>query len=408
MRWLTEGLPGTGGRLKSVPEDFRVEEIPAWEPADEGPFLLLRVEKRGMTTNEAARQVARALRLPEREIGFAGIKDARAVASQWFSVPAAAGARLRELDHPHLAIREARRHTHRLQPGDLAGNRFDIVLRGVGHDAAARAEAIVAQLVRRGVQNGFGAQRFGTKGDSDKIGRALARGDCEEALQWYLGRPSPLENDPRIRAARRAFEEGRLDDAHAALPARLAHEAAVLDDFRRHGDARRALARIPKRMRLFFLSAWQARLFNRCLEARLDALDRVLDGDVVVRHETGKAYPARAPALEQPRADAFEISPAGPLFGPGLLLARGAAAAIEEAVFAAAGVAPDHGTQPFRDVHLRGERRAYRFPLAGARVDAVPDGLRLRFELPRGCYATNVVGEITKAEPDAAGRDDGE
>ncbi|MBM4014006.1 MAG: tRNA pseudouridine(13) synthase TruD [Planctomycetes bacterium] len=404
MRHLTAELPGTGGRLKATPEDFRVDEVPLWEPSGEGGHLLIRIRKRGMTTLEAVAQVARALELPEREVGYAGIKDARAVATQWLSLPLGRAERLAALRHPWLSIEERARHSHRLRPGDLAGNRFTIVLRGVDAEALPRAQAILAVLTRRGVPNWFGAQRFGAKGDSDRIGRAFVRGDLGDALQWFLGRPSPRENDPRVRAARQAFDDGDPARAAALFPPRLRLEAGVARAFAEQRDPLRAWLKVPRRLRLLFLSAWQSRLFNRCLEARFEALDRLLDGDVVVRHETDKAYPVLDPAQDQPRADRFELSPAGPLFGPGLMRTRGAAAALEEALFAAEGQALDHGKQPFRDLHLRGERRAYRFPLRGATVaegasaDASPEpAITLSFELPRGCYATSVVAEVTKS-----------
>ncbi len=403
MQTLTGDLPGTGGRLKATPEDFRVEEVPLYDASGEGGHLLLHVEKRGMTTHEAVQQLARALRVPDRDVGYAGIKDARAVTTQWISVPAACESRLADFAHPWLKVRAMQRHSSKLRAGELAGNRFIIVLRDVGEDALARAQAILAVLSKRGVPNWFGAQRFGTKGDSDRLGRALAHNDCVEALALFLGRPSPLEQDPRIRAARQAFDEGRYEEAAAGLPPRMRLESVVLHAYREHGDPFRALFKIPKRLRLLFLSAYQSRLFNRCLEARFATLDRLQEGDVAVRHEIDKAYPVLDPAREQPLADAFTLSPAGPIFGPGLLRARAGVAAMEEAIFAAEGISLEHRTQPFPDLHLRGERRAYRFPLRDATAALQDDGgLRLTFELPRGCYATSVLAEVTKTTASGA------
>lgn len=403
MRFLTAGMPGVGGRLKSEPEDFRVDEIALWDPSGEGPHLRLRVEKRGMTTHEAAQRLARALRISERDVGFAGIKDSRAVATQWFSVPAACESRLGDLTHPWLAIRETARDSRKLRIGELEGNRFEIVLREVAPDAAERARELLAVLVRRGVPNWFGAQRFGTKGDSDLLGRALVRGDCDEAIRFYLGRPAARERDPRIRAARQLFDEGRLEESERAFPPRLRTEALVLRALRQHGDSFRALFKIPRRLRLLFLSAYQARMFNRCLEARFDTLDRLLEGDVAVRRNTGREVAVADPAREQPLVDAFELSPAGPIFGPGLVRAAGEAGRIEEEVFAAEELDPEERRQVFPDLHLRGERRPYRFPVAAAAAEPHPTlagALTLRFTLPRGCYATSLVAEITKSEPD--------
>lgn len=401
--FFSRSLVGIGGRIKCEPEDFRVDEIALYAPSGEGPQLLLRIEKRGMTTHEAVQHLSRAFHIPERDVGFAGIKDSRAVTTQWMSVPAACESRLAALDHPWLKIREQVRHAHKLRVGELDGNRFEIVVRelvGPVEVALENARAIVALLAKRGVPNWFGEQRFGTKGDSDLLGKALVRSDCAEALALFLGRPAPQEHDPRIRAARRHFDEGDLAAALASYPPRLRTEATVLNAYREHKDPFRALMKIPKRLRLLFLSAYQSRLFNRCLAARFDSLDRILEGDVVVRHATDRAYPAGDLAQDQARADRFEISPAGPLFGPGLLRPRGEAARAEEAVFAAEGLDLEERRQVFPDLHLRGERRAYRFPLRDATVDPIEDGrgrgLVVRFTLPRSCYATVVLAELMK------------
>ncbi len=43
QQYLTRGT-GTGGVIKSRPDDFVVEEIPLYEPKGEGEHLYLRIE----------------------------------------------------------------------------------------------------------------------------------------------------------------------------------------------------------------------------------------------------------------------------------------------------------------------------------------------------------------------------
>src|SRR6516162_8479537 len=93
----TADLPGIGGRIKTEPEDFEVEEIPAYEPSSSGDFLYLWLEKRDLGAEYFVRQVARRLGIPADEVGTAGLKDRRAVTRQMVSVPARAEARLGEL-----------------------------------------------------------------------------------------------------------------------------------------------------------------------------------------------------------------------------------------------------------------------------------------------------------------------
>src|SRR4051794_30884966 len=83
---LTADLPGTGGAAKGSPEDFLVEEIPAYLPTGIGEHLYLWIEKRDLSTQDAVRIVAALLGVKDRDIGYAGQKDRKAVTRQWLSV----------------------------------------------------------------------------------------------------------------------------------------------------------------------------------------------------------------------------------------------------------------------------------------------------------------------------------
>jgi tRNA pseudouridine13 synthase len=157
--------------MKSRPEDFRVVEIPGFAPAGSGEHLLLRLEKTGLSSQTVAAELARAFGVPEVAVGYAGMKDRHAVTEQWFSVHTARGA---DALPPIGGVRllEATRHLRKLRRGELEGNRFVIVLRGVSGQAwsSRLAEIGAAGIGAAGVPNYFGPQRFG----SDNLARALA------------------------------------------------------------------------------------------------------------------------------------------------------------------------------------------------------------------------------------------
>src|SRR5205814_6325698 len=119
---LTSDLPGIGGKIKTIPEDFEVEEIPAYEPSGEGDFLYLWIEKRDMGAEYFTRQVAKRLDIPVGEVGTAGLKDRRAVTRQMVSVPGTVEARLPQLDGDGITVLRVSRHTNKLRPGHLHGN----------------------------------------------------------------------------------------------------------------------------------------------------------------------------------------------------------------------------------------------------------------------------------------------
>ena len=75
---LTADLPGIGGRIKVEPEDFVVEEIPAYVPSGEGDHLYLWVEKRDVGPEFFTRTIAERLGTHAGAVGTAGLKDRRA------------------------------------------------------------------------------------------------------------------------------------------------------------------------------------------------------------------------------------------------------------------------------------------------------------------------------------------
>src|SRR5437660_3087537 len=111
---LTADLPGIGGRIKTLPEDFDVEEVPAYQPCGTGDFLYLWIEKRGMGAEYFARQIARRLNIHTNEVGTAGMKDRHAVARQMVSLPAEVEPRLKDLDGDGIRVLSVNRHGNKL------------------------------------------------------------------------------------------------------------------------------------------------------------------------------------------------------------------------------------------------------------------------------------------------------
>jgi TruD family tRNA pseudouridine synthase len=85
--FLTHDLPGTGGRIKEQPEDFVVEELSLYEPANEGNFAFLLLEKTNLSSLDLVALIRKHLDLRDEEVGLAGWKDKRAITRQWVSVP---------------------------------------------------------------------------------------------------------------------------------------------------------------------------------------------------------------------------------------------------------------------------------------------------------------------------------
>jgi tRNA pseudouridine13 synthase len=335
---LTADLPGTGGQIKVQPEDFEVEEIPAYQPCGQGDFLYLWVEKRDMGAEYFLRQVARRLGLAPGEVGSAGLKDRHAVTRQMISVPGRVEDRLGDLEGDGIRLLSVSRHGNKLRAGHLHGNRFRILVRDTGPDALARAGAILDVLRREGLPNFYGPQRFGRGGETVTLGLGLLRGT------------GPHVRNPFLR--------------------RLA------------------------------LSAVQSVLFNHYLARRLrdGLLRRVLPGDVMARWPFGGMFVVEDLPREQLRLEARETVPAGPIFGRKMFRAAGEAARREEETLRVAGL-PADAFRAFGKL-LPGTRRHNLVYVEDLAAAAEPGGLQLTFTLPAGSYATVLLHEITKVEQD--------
>lgn len=339
LPYRTHALPGIGGVVRAVPEDFRVEELPLYLPCGDGEHLYLSITKRMLSTPQLVARLSSMLGVKAHRIGVAGQKDARAVTTQMVSIQGVTPEAIARLgcDDRILSVTVLGRHRNRLRPGHHAGNRFRLVIRNVEPTASAVVPLIMEELARRGVPNYFGPQRQGRDGANYAVGAAL-----------------------------------------------------LSDERRRH--------RMPRAKRIWYLNAYQAMLFNRIVAKRIDRLDRVLVGDWAMKHANGACFLVEDAAAEQRRADAFEISPTGILFGSRVSWASGEPGDIERAVAAEFNATPESLRAAGKACGFRGERRALRVKMEDPDW-ALQDGvLTVSFTLPPGSYATNVLRELMKTD----------
>ncbi len=335
--FLTAMIPGIGGRIRTTPEDFQVEERPLYLPCGEGEHLYVKITKRGLSTPDLVRRLSSALGVKAQAVGVAGLKDARAVTTQMVSLQGVNPDHLARLkpDEQILAVEILGRHRNRLRTGHHAGNRFRLVIREAAGQAAESVPAVLDQLVRRGVPNYFGPQRQGKEGDNYQIG------------------------------------------------------AALLNDPRRRGHMSRA-------KRMWYLNSYQSFLFNRIVARRIDRIDRLFVGDWAMKSENGACFQVEDAEKEQLRADRFEISPTGILFGSRVSWAGGEPGQIEDAVIMEAGTTREALVAAAKACGFRGERRALRIQLTELDWSLDDSTLTLSFALPPGAYATSVVRELMK------------
>jgi tRNA pseudouridine13 synthase len=260
--------------LKAIAEDFQVDEVLDIPFSGDGEHLWIWVEKRGLNTEEAARRIAKAAGVPLRTVSYAGLKDRQALTRQWFSVqlPGKADPDLSVAENDTLKILKTTRHKRKLQRGAHSANGFTLRLTQFAGDKAAIEERL-QQIVKQGVPNYFGTQRFGFEG-----------GNVVDARSW---------------AARKALPEQR-------------------------------------NVRSRLLSTARSFLFNQVLAARVadGTWQRALVGDLLAFTDSRSFFPAGEAECSDPRLAILDLHPTGPQWGEGDSPATGVVHDLEQEIAA--------------------------------------------------------------------------
>ena len=419
--YVTETV-GVGGALKERSEDFLVNEISAYPmPDPEGPFTVLRVASRDWEQHELAERIAQELRLAPHALDWAGTKDRRAVTERLFSYR---GAPPTALSLPDVELREAYRARSGLVLGHHYGNVFDVRIPLEGLDpptGVARSSATLGELRRvGGFANLFGLQRFGeVRPVTHLVGRALVRSGPAEAVEEYLT-ALPEAGDTVGREARLAYRADHdAVQALRAFPPHFRFERQLLDHLARGHPPERALRALSRELRLLFVHAYQAWLFNRWLTLRVDAglsLAEPVAGDHLLRVARDGTVPGVGPVpvsddnlsecREMVRRERARV--AGPLFGYESPEMNGRPGELFRGLLEEEGVERQAFRLPHSpEVASKGSFRPILVPLPPVTVRTSdegpslegdrPAGLWFRFALPKGTYATVLMREFTKA-----------
>ncbi|MFO0981000.1 MAG: tRNA pseudouridine(13) synthase TruD [Planctomycetota bacterium] len=394
----TSDLEGIGGTLGPRPDDVEIEEVPRNKFAQKGPYLYVLIEKKGIGTLEALRQLSEAAQVPPRDLSAAGFKGPAAVTRQWVAIRRLAENGIMYLETPSLNVVSQTRHNARLHAGHMLKNRFKVRIRKPKPGALAKAEKIIARLVRQGVPNFFGVNRLGPRGDAPRIGRALLRNDLNTAIDLMLGRSDAPDPDPRQREARSLYDQGKIAEAAALFPRSLRTEWRMLEALARGSSKEQAARFLKTNERRFFVAALQAQVFNKILARRIGEYHQVKVGDLVIDHATGAATLRQGAESDAADAASFACSATGLVPGTGVGLAAGEPGIIEQDVLSEVGVscADFDSLKPT----CEGERRPLRFRLEAPTVEEEEDDLVLQFEIPPGAYATSFLRELLKVAID--------
>jgi len=405
----TTTTKGIGGVIKRRISDFLVHEIPLdrtqlqnrafgeWEgvkeqelsiPKKDGQYLHITMEKFNLDTNEALRRVSRALYMSPKRIGYAGMKDKRAITSQRISIWNPEVERLKNFKSRYVALYDPLWKDEKIEIGNLQGNEFEITIREIPL-AENELQKITEQCflqMQKGVANYFGEQRFGgIRQITHRVGKEFILGNFEKAVMLYLTSPSEGEEEEIAIARKNLADTKDFARATKEFPTKFRYERAILHHLCKFPkDFIGAFQNLPRHLTYMFTHAYQSYLFNQIINTRIERGIGVTktEGDIL---EDGIATAA--------------------LFGFDSTLASATSGEIEKEVLEKESIElAQFKVKSFPELSCRGSRKKIALiPQNLKIVEISPDEFcegklkqKISFSLDKGNYATTVLRELMK------------
>ena len=436
---------GVGGAIRELVDDFVVEEVLVdgskasvngsvpnrvlGSSLQKQRYVLCVLVKRNWDTFIAVKNIAKSLGIDQARVQFAGIKDAKAVTAQHVTIENVLIEDIGKVNVKDIEARPVGYVREQLSLFYLLGNNFTLTIKSIKYSEAT-VKKRVAQIMQEldaigGIPNFFGHQRFGTtRPITHLVGKALVRGNFEEAATLFLAKPSVHEH-PASRQARQELELTKnFKQALENFPKQLRFERLMINYLADNpADFVGAFQRLPLKLQALFVQAHQSYLFNRFLSERVKhglPLNEAMVGDYVVGVErsglpmTIVAKIATTGNLAEVNAHvkAGRLRVALPLFGVKQKLSQGIMGKIEHEVLQKEAIESDNSrVNALSRTDGKGSLRTVvtpvrDFKLQSISADTSGTGCQavLSFILLRGSYATVVLREIMKpSDPIIAG-----
>jgi tRNA pseudouridine13 synthase len=378
MEWeYYTDTPGIKGEIKEQVNDFIVEELASHEIDEDGDHLIVKLRKQNMTTMEAISKLSNMLHISKNRIGYAGNKDKRAVTEQHISIQGVTQEDVNQVFTDEFELEVVGRNGH-IGLGNLDANRFEITVRQLNlpvDDLKDRSMKIVDEMDSK-FPNYFGKQRFGSaRPITHQVGRLILQENYEEAVWTYIAKPYDQEYKSIRKIRDELWETREVEDAAEKFPEQYRYEKALLYHLTKNpGDYKGAIKRLPDGLQQLFIHAYQSWIFNRVLSRLI---------------EDGWYEPE------------YEI----PLVGYKTDLKDGKPENMIEEILEEENVSQeDFRLQNFPDLRSEGTyRRAFadfrNFDILSLEDDDLNmnmNKMTVKFDLPKGAYATVFLREIMK------------
>lgn len=291
-----------GNRKRKRTENVKV--------ADPFPNVLCVIQKRQKEHLAMIQRLTKSIGCRQSDIGLAGIKDMQAVTYQFCTFRNMKTqrilSRMGHLENHGIKLGNFFRVDWMLHNGELEGNQFEIRICNLkricvkasnsGPATESQMECkqnhmkfMIERIQREGFVNFFGTQRLGAAGETGTsaflIGKAMIQKNFKLAIDLLMVGREHGEHEVS-KKVRKIWKE--TYDPNAALKALgsgdlMPRERAVLQGLKRYGNHLKALQCLPHSIRIFWINAYQSFIWNQIASKRIEKYGtKVIKGDLYV------------------------------------------------------------------------------------------------------------------------------
>lgn len=273
----TTKFPGCGGRIRTAPDDFKVNEVlsPKSESSikENNGYPVFSLTKTRIDTNHALSSIFKKTGL---RLHSLGLKDSNAITTQYvYSTAKSRG--IEKFESDKYTLKRLGYTKKPLSKKHMIGNKFTIRITDNDSDFSGFCE-------HQNILNFYGYQRFGsTRPVTHLIGKALVQKQYCDAIHYLLSFTSKYDSDEHNKIRKDMQDPSNYKEIYPQIPVYMDLERIVISELIEHGDALRAIRALPVNMKRFYVQAYQSYLFNLTLSRAFDYgedLTHPEDGDV--------------------------------------------------------------------------------------------------------------------------------
>ena len=254
-------------KIKQLPEDFKVEEISSIKPKKQGSHSLYLLEKNNIDFLSAEREIRRKIKFKQTNISFAGIKDRRAITTQYITIKGKYGNKI-DFKTNQISLKNIGFTNKPLETGDLKGNKFTITLRDLTEEDIKKINSNIEKIKQLGFINYFDSQRFGEiLAEEGFIAKHLMRENYELALKLYFSpsdKISPTKNEANKIIQKNWGKWKKILELLRNIDL-TGNEQKIISSLENNNNFVNAFKLIELKVREILMASYQSYLWNRCL-----------------------------------------------------------------------------------------------------------------------------------------------